>query len=179
MQRVSLSWVVENLRGLNELSNLDPSHKGANAWVSLYITRTSLSGMLQESVYSRHFKVSKDKANILLATLDRLIPANPVPDDFQVQEADIWTLKNQKSQLEIVLLSEMATLPVYLITPKEAYDLEKLIDDGLSLFPPAMLGKAPETYWDAQEAGRCLAFERNTACGFHAFRVVEAVLRRY
>ena len=78
-----------------------------------------------------------------------------------------------------MLLSELATLPIYLITAKQAYDLDKLIDGGTTLFPTGMIAKVPETYADAIEAGRCLAFERNTACGFHAFRVVEAVLRRY
>lgn len=29
------------------------------------------------------------------------------------------------------------------------------------------------------EVGKCLAFEVPTACGFHTYRVVEAVLRRY
>ena len=42
-----------------------------------------------------------------------------------------------------------------------------------------MLAKVPEAEKDAKEAGKALAFELGTACGFHTFRVVECVLRRY
>ena len=33
--------------------------------------------------------------------------------------------------------------------------------------------------FDAQQAAKCLAYDVATACGFHAFRVTESVLRRY
>lgn len=39
--------------------------------------------------------------------------------------------------------------------------------------------KVPDSAVDAQEAGKALAFELATACGFHTFRVVESVLRKY
>jgi hypothetical protein len=62
---------------------------------------------------------------------------------------------------------------------KEGYDVNLLIDYGEVLFPPDMVKKAPEAVKDAKEAGRALAFELGTGCGFHVFRVVECVLRRY
>lgn len=37
----------------------------------------------------------------------------------------------------------------------------------------------PEALFDCREAGRCLAYELATACGFHIFRALEAVLRKY
>jgi hypothetical protein len=41
------------------------------------------------------------------------------------------------------------------------------------------MAKAPEVEKDAKEAGRALAYELATACGFHTFRIVESVVRRY
>lgn len=70
-------------------------------------------------------------------------------------------------------------MPSFLVLGKESYDTNSLIDEGFRLFPSALTDKAPEALLDAMEAGRALAFELATACGFHIFRVTEAVLKRY
>lgn len=179
MIRVDLTWVVNNIQGLNQLMNLTAAHKGDDAWFPLVVAKSSLQGMLVGSVYSGHFRVSREKANKLFSTLDALAKKGEGIDSFEISEYELWDLKNQKTQFETVLFAEMAVLPIYLATPKDAFDLEKLIDSGDKLFPPTMLSTVPETQVDAIEAGKCLAFERNTSCGFHTFRVVEAVLRKY
>ena len=96
-----------------------------------------------------------------------------------MSELDAWKIDDKRERFKTVFLSEISTLPAYLVSPKESHDIVLLIESGETLFPPNMLEKAPETNEDAKEAGRCLAFERNTACGFHTFRVVEAVARLY
>lgn len=70
-------------------------------------------------------------------------------------------------------------MPAYLVARKESYDVELLVDFGTALFPPALLQKAPETERDAIQVGKALAFEVATGCGFHVFRVMEAVVKRY
>lgn len=179
MIRVDLIWVVNNIQGLSQLNTLKTSSKGYDAWFPLLIAKNSVQVMLAGSVYSSHFRVSKDKANKLFTTLDDLAKKGAGKDDFQISDYELWDLNHQKTQFETILFSEMALLPIFLATPKDAFDIEKLIDDGGKLFPPGMLLKVPETKSDAMESGKCLAFERNTACGFHIFRVVEAVLRKY
>ncbi|MEC5325889.1 hypothetical protein [Aurantimonas sp. A3-2-R12] len=47
------------------------------------------------------------------------------------------------------------------------------------MFPVDLGVKVPESIFDAREAGKCLAYENSTAAGFHVFRVLESVLRRY
>jgi hypothetical protein len=54
-----------------------------------------------------------------------------------------------------------------------------LIHHADVLFPDELRLKVPEAIFDIQEAGRSLAFERFTAAGFHIFRAVESVMRRY
>ena len=76
-------------------------------------------------------------------------------------------------------MAELNILPSFLAFGKEGYDINVLIDDGLKLFSPSTLSKCPEAKFDMQEAGKALAFELATACGFHVFRVTEAVLKRY
>ena len=47
------------------------------------------------------------------------------------------------------------------------------------MFPADLVTKVSEAVFDAKEAGKCLAYEVPTACGFHVFRVTESVLRKY
>ena len=54
-----------------------------------------------------------------------------------------------------------------------------LLAFGENLFPSDLASKVPEAIFDAKEAGKCLAYEVPTACGFHVFRVAESVLRKY
>lgn len=92
---------------------------------------------------------------------------------------DAWRINNFSSKLETNLLAELSTLPSFLVSPKASYDVSVLIEQGAKLFPETILLKVPEAEADMSEAGKALAFELGTACGFHAFRVVESVLKRY
>ena len=67
----------------------------------------------------------------------------------------------------------------YFVTQKGGFDTVSLLAYGENLFPTDLGSKVPEAIVDAREAGKCLAFEISTACGFHAFRATESVLRRY
>jgi hypothetical protein len=42
-----------------------------------------------------------------------------------------------------------------------------------SQFPPAIFDRFPDATFDAEEAGKCLALDRPTACVFHLMRVTE------
>ncbi|WP_181149950.1 hypothetical protein, partial [Ensifer aridi] len=95
-----------------------------------------------------------------------------------IDEFQEWELSFNREQFTTVFFAEVTGFPTYLITQKENYDIDKLINSGIGLFPANMLKKVPETFHDAMETGKCLAFELHTACGFHTFRVVEAVARK-
>jgi hypothetical protein len=50
---------------------------------------------------------------------------------------------------------------------------------GLLTFHPELASKVPSTIFDANQAGRCIAFDLPTAAAFHMHRVNEEVLRIY
>lgn len=83
------------------------------------------------------------------------------------------------SMFEPIMIAELQAMPIFLVPPRGAFDNAYLIDRGDTLFPTALLEKAPETELDVQQAGRCIAFNLPTAAGFHMHRANEAVLRRY
>lgn len=179
MQRVSLSWVIENFASISKILEIEPGISGAAGWLPLFDTQQKVSAILASSVYSGHFRISGRKGDQFQDAVKPIIQKLLDDQSYSLTDVDIWTIKNAARELKTVLLSELESLPTYLVTLKENYEIDRLIDFGRLLFPQNMIDKAPETFEDAQEAGKCLAFERNTACGFHTFRVVESVVRRY
>ena len=92
---------------------------------------------------------------------------------------DAWGLKTKSETLLQLLMPELGVLPSFVVDKKGAFDTITVIENGLALFPDDLGNKVPESKIDAGEVGKALAFEVATACGFHVFRVLESVLRRY
>ena len=138
----------------------------------------NLTVIFHESIYRPYLKISRERASTLEKTLIELRPSG-ADDERTVSEFEAWMIQYQRNQFREVFLAELNILPSFLVIEKEGYDVNILIDNGWKLFPPLTLGKCPEARWDMNEAGKALAFELATACGFHVFRVIEAVLKRY
>jgi hypothetical protein len=92
---------------------------------------------------------------------------------------EAFYLRNLAQEFESQLSGELAVADVYAVMKKRAFDTTVLAERGAEIFPPELITKVPNTEHDAAQAGRCLAFELNTACGFHLHRINEAVLRKY
>lgn len=69
--------------------------------------------------------------------------------------------------------------PAFLVTQKGSHDILSLLDAPETLFPSELKSKVPEAMFDVYEAGKALAYDLPTSCGFHVFRATESVLRRY
>ena len=94
----------------------------------------------------------------------------------------VETLREIKLRYELyrnVLQGAFSAMGSYQVTRKGSHEVYALLYEGESLYPSDMREKVPEAIFDAQEAGKCLAYDAATACGFHAFRVTESVVRRY
>jgi hypothetical protein len=88
-------------------------------------------------------------------------------------------VRSAYDKFKVALHAELGVLHSYFVTQKGGFDTVSLLYFGENLFPPELTSKVPEAVWDVREAGKCLAFELPTACGFHIFRATESVLRKY
>ncbi|MES5097489.1 hypothetical protein ABUK73_04585 [Agrobacterium sp. BA1120] len=177
MIRISIPWMVEVFQSLDQLDSLQAHQNVGQAFGSLYTAKTKIEDAFTKSIYQPFLKMSSEHADKLVSAINEFMePFDPekVIDDFGV-----WRIKHERDQFRIVFRADISQLPAYLVSKKENYDIDSLIDNGVGLFPSSLLQKSPEAMSDAMEAGKCLAFERYTACGFHTFRVVESVVRRY
>jgi hypothetical protein len=79
-----------------------------------------------------------------------------------------------------LLAYDLETCDSYIITQKRAYDMKALIFNAQKILPASVIPElSTECIKDIQEAGRCLAFDLPTACGFHMFRALELVMLMY
>jgi hypothetical protein len=178
--RVSLTWVFEQLEAISGLDVLTTDSKGLDAWLKITSAKDCLRSMMAGSVYAPFLKVSFKRASALFDVLESHVPETEnVNEDLALTDYDVWNINNHREQFESVFRAELATVPIFLITHKGPFDVDRLIENGTELFPSNLLSKVPEAEIEALEIGKCLAFERSTACGFHTFRLLEAALRRY
>jgi len=171
--------MLDVVKKLEQLDTLLPGRLLDNLF-PLIEAQTQLEMVFNQSVYAQYLRASREKGNELYAVIEQ--PFSEGESDLgqkQISEQEIVSIKSIKNHFLMVFRSEISTLPIFLVSKKEPYDSISLIEDGVRLFPFSIKAKAPETERDCVEAGKALAYELGTACGFHLFRVTESVVKRY
>lgn len=175
--RIDLPWVLDVAAALDDLDRVEPESTLEVAFVRLYGAQRQLAALFNASVYSHYLRASRQKGNELHDYIEKIVA--PMDYSRTIGQFELAEIIRLRDHFSLVFRSEISTLPVFLVSRKDNYDVSLLITDGRGLFPQALVLKAPEAESDALEVGKCLAFELHTASGFHTFRVVEAVARRY
>jgi len=173
--RINIPWIVQVSEALDRLLSVQGGQMVKDVRYPLFSAKNHVES-LSESVYNQHIRVSRQKAGQLIGAIDNLLALG---DEHLLTEFEAWTLQNERDQFKQLFHAEVGSMPAYLVSRKESYDVEALVDLGTALFPPALLQKVPETESDALQAGKALAFEVATGSGFHVFRVTESVVKRY
>jgi len=79
-----------------------------------------------------------------------------------------------------LLFEELGYLDLFSITEKRLYNMKGLIFNAEKVLPETVINEISlECKQEVQEAGRALAFDLPTACGFHAFRALEMIVLMY
>ena len=178
MQKISLPWMLQVMSSIDRLHQITAGQTRQEISYLCFDAGQNLTLIFDESIYRTYLNISRERASTLKTSLTEMRPLN-AEDSRQVSELEEWMIKYHSNQFREVFLAELNILPSFLVMEKEGYDIDILIHDGSKLFPPSILQKCPESAPDMNEASKALAFELPTACGFHVFRVTEAVLKRY
>lgn len=177
MIRASLPYIYRLAVSLEPAGNIKLGAKFGDLFVELFIAQSALEGFLTSSIYTPYLRSSGPSGAILLAELKKQTDKT----DFErvLDPGEISTLTYNFNTFRTALHAELETLMSYLVRQKGGYDTLSLLQYGEVLFPMELAQKVPEAIFDLRESGKCLAFELNTAAGFHVFRATEAVLRKY
>ncbi len=130
-----------------------------------------------QSFYQRGLRSAYQSAEFLVEAINSET-ADLTPGRI-ISARAISTIKNRYEQYRAALLGALSAMGFFLVTQKGSYEVLTLLTEGERLYPEDLRVKVPEATFDAQQAGKCLAYDVATACGFHAFRVTESVVRRY
>lgn len=178
MLKISLPWILDVVGAIDELSAIKKDEpKTSHSW-RIFNAKSQIEALFSQSIYSPYLRISGERAGELYQHLNQLI-APDASEDESYTDFDAWYVRHLVEKFKTVFLSELSTLPSFLVAGKECYDTNTLLEEGHKLLPSSLIQKAPEAIPDVMQAGRALAFELATACGFHVFRATEAVIKRY
>lgn len=180
MIRISLPFIFDICESIEPLSRLpDGPVRYGEVFLPLVVAQGALQ-TLSTSLYAPYLRTSYALLHSLLNAINaQTSQAGPNSMDRQLNPYDLYTIKNAYGQYRTALLAELGTFNAYFVTQKGGFDMYSLLTVGESIWPTDLGTKVPEALIDAREASKALAYEVPTACGFHAFRVMETVLRRY
>jgi hypothetical protein len=168
--------MLDVVAAIDRLAGVKQNSDRKNYRWLLLDAKNQLEALFGQSIYSPYLRASREQAAELHQCLAQMMDAD---DDKPLEDFDEWWLNHNKDRFKTVFLSELSTIPSFLVVGKEGYDTNALLDEGHKLFPAALRTKVPEAITDAREVGKALAYELATACGFRTFRVTECVIKRY
>ncbi|HAY05561.1 MAG TPA: hypothetical protein DCY26_02780 [Hyphomonas sp.] len=177
MIRIHLPYLFELAAALEPLENLKQSRINDN--YPLWRAESALRQLLTNSVYSSELRNCVQQGNRLLELMNEQIEKSAKNVDAEISFVDCRLIGLNYEQFKTVFVSEIGVWPSYFVNRKGGYDTLTLLDAGETLFPETLFQKVPEAIFDAREASKALAFECCTAAGFHVYRCLESVLRRY
>jgi len=90
------------------------------------------------------------------------------------------TIRNSVYGFTVTLQDELDRIVSYTVTPKGSLDVRTLVKKLSEYYPKSTLELLDKFITDEiDHAGRCLAFELPTSCGFHILRAVETSMKGY
>lgn len=132
-----------------------------------------------QSVYSQTVRGVHVQGSALQAQIQTLLDRIFSDGVENFTAVDLQDLAEAYDRFEPAFHSALSMQVLYLVTPRGAYDLILLVENGKSVFPESVAYKCPEAIGDIEQGAKALAFELWTAAAFHFHRANEAVLRRY
>ncbi len=145
--------------------------------LNLYIANNSLERLF-DGFYP--FKACAPAGDRLYGAVQKVIDKYNAEKMEKLDFADAYGISSTAKEFETILAAEMQTLDTYHASQKALYSTRDLIERAEIVLPETIRADVPgETVAEIQSAGKCLAFELPTACGFHVVRATEAVIREY
>jgi hypothetical protein len=178
MQRVNDFWFYRLGYTIHPLTEVEEGGPFSTLYLQFKLAVDWLTAFSKRDDVFR-FNVSIGPANELREYLAAL--TNALYDPARsLTASEAYRVSSLATTFETVTAAEVSTFNTYYVVSKMAYDTRALVEEGESLLPlDVQTIVPPETIEDLREAARCMAFEVNTAAGFHTIRATEAVIRAY
>jgi hypothetical protein len=141
--------------------------------------RQGLLMLLREPSIQEMLPRTTAKANAFLALLEQwmAIIGGTQPEG---SAGDLSVLRRTGEGFAVSFQDELDRLVMFTVTPKGSLDIHRLVDSVSETYPKNVREFIDEfVVREIDHAGRCLAFELPTSCGFHILRAVETCLKAF
>jgi hypothetical protein len=175
--RIYLPYLFQLSDEIEPLAALpDADANRVDIFFTLMIAEHTIRSLIEQSLYAPYLRSSYILAHELLGYLKE---TGTTKTDPVITRYELWQIKDCWNRYKIALRADFGALEAYFVIQQGGYDTRTLTQAGEALFPADLMAKVPETLFDAREAAKCIAYAVPTAAGFHIFRVLESVLRKY
>jgi hypothetical protein len=183
MQKIDPAFLFELGDQLRRVRSVTEHSELPHVWVTLNQAGRVVEQAVNGSIYTPLLRDPCRASALALidrmkTTNERIIEMDWTADD-KLETYDAVALQSLYQKFETLLLGDLQSGSLYLVSPKGGYDTDALIEAGLLLFAGELATKVPDAIPDVRAATRCIAFELPTAAGFHLHRAHESVLRIY
>jgi hypothetical protein len=157
---------------------------------AIYFATRGLHQELHNFVVTENgFSACKNVASELISEIEKWRKSSAYDEDgkFDIAKFDeqhqSWnysSIRQKISDFRSVFEAESVDLDVYFVEPYSIYQTSALVSNGSDIIPSPLHEHLPKgTVEEFNSAGKCLAFDLPTACGFHALRGLELVMENY
>lgn len=187
MQKIDAGYLYELgalIRPLRSLSYSASASTEIWQWHStLVAAHEAIQQFIFGSIYRQSLRTTPHYAAALSNCIATLLEEIRKPEyndgTKKINFTDAYPMMQAFDKFEPVMIAELQAASIFYVAPRGGFDTERLIDEGVMLFPESILAKVPECKGDLRQAAKCIAFDLPTAAGFHLHRANEAVLRHY
>lgn len=185
MRSIDTFSVYRLAKTLSTISNFDSPHPKKDLFGPFIAATTELNRFIEESGFE--LGAAAHPAHELHESLVQNFNSAFHKDgelDFDMVFGDenyyLQELKGKISQFEHVLAAEMRDAATYFASKVGIFETKDLVERAENSIPDTLRISLPKEVSDEyQFAGRALAFNLHTACGFHVLRAVEITLKEY
>ena len=103
-------------------------------------------------------------------------------NEYRVDRLSRRIFLEKLARFDDAIRSEFESLSIYYIPQVQAYNTRMMLEEGERLLPEdacRKLAQYPQSLDDMRKAARCVTMSLWTACGFHAARATEGLIRVY
>lgn len=124
---------------------------------------------------------SKKQADYLMKIFDDVVfDRLPRDEIFSAPGASLEIIQNGIRKFEMLLDDEIQKAPIFCLERIGNLSTDSLLDGAHKGYALEVIGVLTESCKnEIDEGGKCLAYERVTASGFHILRAVEIAIKRY
>jgi hypothetical protein len=189
MKRVNQYQFYQMGVAIHPMTELKRGATVQDIWIECWQAQQWLDYLLADNVTPLFTcRAAAQKLRNALADIVPELNTSPAPTPEEraailAQEVDqytIWGITNKAKEFETVFAAELETADTYFVSQKGIYSTSHLVEKAEQAFTLEVQGQlSPQAIQDIRQAGKCLAFDLDTASGFHVVRATEMLIHKY